>query len=105
MLLERDLQSACVLAGIGGLLVDLGLLDNEEADTEYDQVQVGKRLSWRHMSGQDHDWMLIALLQIRAMGFRKDEVFGQMSYLQGSMAKFCPCVRILNALSPRQRLN
>lgn len=40
MLLERNLQSAGVLAGIGGVLVDIGVLDDEEADTEYDQVQV-----------------------------------------------------------------
>ena len=38
--LERDLQSAGVLAGVGGLLVDPGVLDDEEANTEHDQVQV-----------------------------------------------------------------
>lgn len=38
--LERDLQSASVLASIGDLLVDLGVFDDEEADSEYDQVQV-----------------------------------------------------------------
>jgi hypothetical protein len=34
--LERDLQFAGVLAGAGGVLVDSGVLDDEEADTEYD---------------------------------------------------------------------
>ena len=40
MLLERGIQPAGVLAGVSGVLVDSGVLDNEEADTEYDQVQV-----------------------------------------------------------------
>jgi len=39
--LERDLQPAGVLARVSGILVDLGLLDHEEANTEHDQVQVG----------------------------------------------------------------
>ena len=38
--LERDFQLAGVLAGVGGVLVDFGVFDDEEADTEYDQVQV-----------------------------------------------------------------
>ena len=40
MLLERDFQFAGFLAGVGCLLVDFGVFDDEEADTEYDQVQV-----------------------------------------------------------------
>lgn len=40
MQLERGVQLAGVLAGVGGILVDLGVLDDEEADSEYDQVQV-----------------------------------------------------------------
>ena len=40
--LERDLQSASLLAGIGGVLVDPGLPYHEKADSEHDQVQVGQ---------------------------------------------------------------
>lgn len=40
MQLEPDLQSAGVLAGLGGVLVGLGVSDDEEANTGYDQVPV-----------------------------------------------------------------
>jgi hypothetical protein len=36
VLLERDLQLARLLAGVGCLLVDFGVFDDEEADSEYD---------------------------------------------------------------------
>ena len=53
VLLESDIQSAGGLAGAGDLLVDIGVFDDEEADTEYDQVQV----SYRALEWVGHQWI------------------------------------------------
>lgn len=69
MQLERDLQLASFLAGVGRILADLGVLDNAKANSEHDQVQV----CWVYCRRKRLD-KANSDAQICTMGLRQDQI-------------------------------